>query len=48
MKYGKKYLDTLNSPGIPEEWRKQAIEYRQVSWRGTDALLTAIRQNALY
>ncbi|GAA5909940.1 hypothetical protein JCM6882_008408, partial [Rhodosporidiobolus microsporus] len=27
MKYGKAYLDTLES--VPEEWRKQAIEYRK-------------------
>lgn len=30
MKYGKTFLETLNSPGIPKEWREQAIEYRKV------------------
>ncbi|SCZ97246.1 BZ3500_MvSof-1268-A1-R1_Chr4-2g07085 [Microbotryum saponariae] len=30
MKYGKKYQETLQAPGIPEEWRQQAIEYRQL------------------
>ena len=30
MKYGKAFLETLNSPGIPAEWREQAIEYRKV------------------
>ncbi|KAK4057410.1 hypothetical protein OIO90_001479 [Microbotryomycetes sp. JL221] len=30
MKYGKQFQQTLNSPGIPDEWRKQAIEYHKL------------------
>ncbi|KAK4052796.1 hypothetical protein OIV83_002083 [Microbotryomycetes sp. JL201] len=30
MKYGKQFQETLNSPGIPDEWRKQAIEYHKL------------------
>lgn len=30
MKFGKTYLETLNGPRIPAEWRQTAIEYRKV------------------
>ncbi|KAK4704039.1 E3 ubiquitin-protein ligase BAH, partial [Phenoliferia sp. Uapishka_3] len=30
MKFGKTYLETLNGPRIPAEWRQTAIEYRKL------------------
>ncbi|KAL8292414.1 hypothetical protein RQP46_001026 [Phenoliferia psychrophenolica] len=30
MKFGKSYLETLNGPRIPAEWRQTAIEYRKL------------------
>ena len=31
MKFGKSMLEELASPNFPEEWKKGAIEYKQVS-----------------
>lgn len=30
MKFGKSYIDTLARPDFPDEWRKGAIEYKQL------------------